>query len=243
MKLQEALLRKTIPVVINSYNQPTYLERLVESFFTQGFKNIVVVDNSSESAQLERLLIEMQVSNRAFVLKYPNNRGPRAFHLEGFYKLLPDMPHLYTDPDVEFDMLSDEFVTTLISISDKFQCAKVGSGIEIPPPDDCKEGIFPPLGLSIADNELRFWREEIEELIFQADIDTTLHLFNPKFFDSTARYFNGIRVCRAGFMIRHKPYYKCDGMPDDERDFYLQKTRWSNYFNPVQSNSIKSSKS
>lgn len=52
MNLKELFLRKTIPVIINSYNQKYYLKNIIEKLLSFEFKNIYVLDNLSNSESL-----------------------------------------------------------------------------------------------------------------------------------------------------------------------------------------------
>ena len=47
MTPREITLRSTIPLVINVFNQHHYLQRMVNQFAENGFRNIVILDNNS----------------------------------------------------------------------------------------------------------------------------------------------------------------------------------------------------
>lgn len=53
---EEVRLRKTTPVFLNSFNQPTYLAVIVAQLLENGFERIVVCDNDSRSPKLLEML-------------------------------------------------------------------------------------------------------------------------------------------------------------------------------------------
>jgi hypothetical protein len=229
LSAQEALLRKTVPVVINSFNQYYYLEKLLSQLISNNFKNLIIIDNKSTYPPLCRFLEEVESRKIAKVLTYEKNLGPRAFHLQNYHKILSGIPHFYTDPDLDLGDLSDEFVTNFMLYSEKYRAVKVACGITIPKPEECKPGNFPPHNISIIENELRFWTTEIEPGLFLAHVDTTFHLFNPLYLSSNWNFLDGIRICKEGFMVRHRPYYIASDLPDEELLYYKATTKWSNF--------------
>ena len=233
MQPKEILLRKTIPVVINSFNQPTYLKNILNKFELNYFKNFVILDNASTNTELIDYYKHITDFKNITVIYYNNNNGPRYFHLNGIYKIFNNIPHLYTDPDLDFDALSDSFLTYLFDLSNKYRIAKVGSALEIPDSLSIKPDIFfnsPANNLSVAlcEWESQFWEKELETKVFLADIDTTLHLFNPEHYNNN--FFSAVRVAHKGFIVKHLPWYKNDFMPVDEKNYYKNSnTIWSNY--------------
>jgi hypothetical protein len=67
--------------------------------------------------------------------------------------------------------------------------------------------------------EAQFWVNTVQEGVYQAPIDTTLHLFNPRLYDPQ-KFMQGLRVALPGFVVRHRPWYKDDLLPAAEWDFY-----------------------
>jgi hypothetical protein len=237
MNPKEQILRKTFPVVINSFNQPTYLKNLIFKFKKNMFKNIVIIDNASTSHELIKFYEHVKnEDSEVTVLFYNKNNGPRYFHYNNAYEILGGSPHLYTDPDIDFDLLPDDFLCTLLNISEKYKCFKVGCALEIPPPEKLKDGLsYTATHLqnkifSISEWESQFWENPIENQIYSAPIDTTLHLFNAKYFHDPSKFISGIRVARDGFVIKHLPWYKNDIIPEQEKLFYKNlDTNFSNY--------------
>ena len=145
MELKEIILRKTIPVVINSFNQKFYLKNLIEKLVVNKFKNIYVIDNKSESKELLKYYKSLDKNLNVMILYYGSNLGPRNFHINGYGEILGNLPHIYTDPDMDFDFLAENYVSELIKLSHKYRICKIGSALEIP----CEESIKINLKLKI----------------------------------------------------------------------------------------------
>lgn len=235
MDIRELLLRKTIPVVINSFNQLTYLQNIINKFRVNKFKNIIILDNDSDYPPLLEYYTELMGDNDVIVIYYNNNNGPRHFHQSGLYKLISPTPHLYTDPDLDFDLLSNNYLSTLIDISEKYGIFKVGSALELPCESELKPGLYMTMGdtgikVPLIEWESTFWVNEFEPLIYNSPIDTTLHLFNPVYFDNSTPYLIGARVAKEGFAVKHLPWYKHSFVPQEEVDYYkVRGFQYNNY--------------
>ncbi len=226
-----SILRRITPVVINSFNQPTYLKNIIRKFLDNGFVNIFILDNNSKYKPLIDLYQNLS-KNGVNVLFYNENRGPRYFHLSGMYQsYFNNIPHIYTDPDLDFDMLAPDFLSTLISISNKYSVAKVGCALKIPEDEEIVDEYIYIKELKssykIKEWESQFWINKLEESIFKANIDTTLHYFNPTHY--SGNFFDGIRVDGQGFTVKHLPWYKKNLIPKEESEFYSNHQNWSNY--------------
>jgi hypothetical protein len=235
MELQEIILRRNFPVVINSFNQPTYLKNITSKFKEFGFRNIYILDNASTNNELLKFYEELKSDLDFLTIFYNRNNGPRFFHLDDIYHILGGTPHLYSDPDIDFDFLPENFVTTLYNFSEKYSIAKVGCALSIPSDLELKENVFLRTENlekkihTIKEWESQFWLNSIEPDIYLAAIDTTLHLFNPKFFDKT-QFFSGIRIAKSGFSVKHLPWFKSDIIPESELNLYKRlATQWSSY--------------
>lgn len=230
MNVREHALRRTIPVWINSFNRLTYLENIVAKFEANGFRNINILDNNSEYPPLLAYYGKIAYpATGVVVLYYNQNHGPRYFHYHDVHRSLHhDIPHLYTDPDIDFDVLADNYLCRLLELSEMYKAPKVGSALEIPDPEQSKGG--PDGALSIRTGQESFWIEPVADDAFHAAIDTTLHLFNPKYFVDREAFIQGIRVAGPGFTVKHLPWYKSDPMPRVEYDFYMAKDNgWASF--------------
>jgi len=236
MSPREIILRKTLPVVINSFNQPTYLKNIINKFEINNFKNLIIIDNDSRNIELLDYYKNLKANSNCTILYYNSNNGPRYFHFNYQFNIFDGVPHLFTDPDIDFDILSEDFLSTLIDYSNKYKIFKVGCALEIPNKIEIKPDLFyfaPHLNgqkIPLVQWESQFWLDEIEEGIYNAPIDTTLHLFNPKYFLDRMKFISGIRIARRGFIVKHLPWYQSDCISNSERNFYKNTDKnWSNY--------------
>jgi hypothetical protein len=236
MQPREIILRKTLPVIINSFNQPSYLENIVNKFELNNFTNIIIIDNDSKNPDLLEYYIYLKDTKKYTVLYYNKNNGPRYFHFNYLFNIFNGFPHLFSDPDIDFNILNEDFLSTLLDYSEKYKIFKVGCALEIPSENEIKPDLFysPPYldgeKIPLTQWESQFWDNEIEEKVYAAPIDTTLHLFNPKYFLDRMKFISGIRIARKGFIVKHIPWYKSDFINISEREFYKNTdNNWSNY--------------
>ena len=149
-----------------------------------NFTNIFILDNNSTYKPLLAFYEELKDDKNVKIIFYNKNNGPRFFHLNCIFEILYTTPHLYTDPDIDFDYLPNEFMKTLLSVSTKYDAFKVGCALEIPNTNEINDELNIKINnkiYSITEWEAQFWKNEIEENIYIAEIDTTLHLFNPNY--------------------------------------------------------------
>lgn len=234
MNLKELFLRKTIPVIINSYNQKYYLKNIIEKLLSFEFKNIYVLDNLSNSESLIDYYKELKGNKYVTVVYYGKNLGPRSFHLDGYSEIFGKIPHIYSDPDLDFDNLSNDYVGDLLDLSHKYKICKVGSALEVPIESLQKKNIELKINgakYSISEWESQFWTHQIEPNIYFAPIDTTIHLFNPQYYKLGDPYITGIRVAKIGFIAKHLPWYESDVFEENEDMLMYKRTQtgWNNY--------------
>jgi hypothetical protein len=234
MKLNEHILRKTIPFVINSFNQKYYLKKLIDLLESNGFQNIYVVDNNSNDMELLDYYNFLSKNTRVMIIYYGKNLGPRSFHLSGYYKIFGDIPHFYSDPDIGFNEVATDYVEKILYYSEKYKIFKVGSALELPDNNERKEGlIFKAHGkeYSLNDWESQFWTNRLEEDIYKAQIDTTIHLFNPKYYKEGQLLIDGIRVAGRGYIAKHLPWYKTVNEQEIKSEIIYKSTQvgWNNY--------------
>jgi hypothetical protein len=233
MDSRELILRKSIPVFINSYNQPKYLENIIQNFKKNQFSNINVIDSCSTLAIMAPVY-EMLAKSGVHIFYYPSNLGPRHFQLSGLHKLTGGIPHIYTDPDINFSTLANNFLSRLLDLSKKYQVAKVGSALDISESIEFKNmeikvDHIPNQSFKIREWESQFWKNKIEEHVYLAGIDTTLHLFNPQYFKQND-FFSGIRVAEKGFLVEHLPWHKNNFIVGvDDENAYRSTAHYSNW--------------
>ncbi len=232
MVFQEAALRANVPVYINTYNLPTYTDRLVKSLLAAGFGKIIVIDQASDSPEMKALLTRLETLPGCRVKRRRSNRGPRYF-FDSLQFLTAGRWYFYTDPDVELPThLPADFVTKMMDVSERLCIGKVGCALDL---DDTEEPIDAMIAvqegektaMSVVDFELRYWRDEIEPSVYRADVDTTFALYNAKYF-RLWNFFAAVRMA-GDFSIKHRPWYVDKRMPVEEAAFYADRCRYSSW--------------
>lgn len=227
--LEELILRRSIPVVINSFNQYTYLRGMVERLRAEGFRNLFIVDQASDHPPLMEWLSRVGRDEHAYVLYSPTNQGPHDFFLSGRYGMFGGAPFFYTDPDLSWQKLAGNFVTRMVELVHRYRVFKVGSALTIPSLDQAKVGLQMRSKdgrlISVAEHEAQFWENEVLPGVYNAPIDTTLHLFAPQYYVQGTPLITGLRVAGEGFDLNHLPWFNNDPMPQDEYQHYLSKSR------------------
>lgn len=234
MQLQEIILRRCTPVVINSFNQHYYLKNIVEKFLDSGFQNIFIFDNASSYPELLEYLEHIKIDNRILPIYYEKNNGPRYFFQNKIYaSIFGEIPFIYTDPDLTWVKFADDYLSNLIQLSHKYKTFKVGSALTMPCANELKEGL-PKIDvggskLNVIEFESQYWVHELEPNVYNSPIDTTLHLFNPKYYNN-GTIISGLRVAGLGYEIKHTPWFKNDPCPSEEIKFYQElDSGWRNW--------------
>ena len=234
---QESKYRTSIPVYINSFNQPTYVSRIVKSFLSNGFGNIIVIDQASTGPLTIETLKTIEMDSRCKIIRMKKNKGPRYF-FDSLQYVLSGRYFIYTDPDIELpDIMPDNFMCRLIELSHQYRIGKVGCALNISDSDLFNSTTVvqehETVPLSIVDFESRYWKERVESDVYLAAIDTTLALYNTKYF-RLWNFFNALRVA-GSFTIRHRPWYKDQMIPEAEFTYYQKQCLYSSWLNKDQS--------
>lgn len=124
----------TVPILIPTFNNVTYLRRMIEQLKAYKLRNIIVIDNASTLPDMFMYLDEIE--HEATVVKLNYNDGPRAPFLNPEnYARLPDI-FCITDPDLVFnEALPKEFMFSLINATEILKVGKAGFAIDISEPE------------------------------------------------------------------------------------------------------------
>jgi hypothetical protein len=224
------MLLESVPLIIPTFNNPTFTRNFVAQSKNVGFKNITIFDNNSTYPPMLILLEELSESCK--IVRLDKNFGPHyILRTPDVYESLPTLFCL-SDPDVEYSKeLPKNFLEILFQISEEFKIGKVGFAMEVPAQDDF---INPFMKL---DNELwkmeewekQFWQKKVGSYsghdVFEATLDTHFALYNKKYFDPLDRY-RALRV--AGKLTsKHLGLYKKTEVPKEEEDFYRNSAKYS----------------
>ena len=142
-------------------------------------------------------------------------------------KIVGDM-YILTDPDIEFNKeMPDDWIESLIKISNYFQAEKTGLALLYDAPDIRTDCIC--FGKNIYDWESQYWIYKFYYKnfeIYSAALDTSTCLVNKQNKNS------GHYRVAGNFLAKHLPWHKNfeKNIPKDEYDCYLKNNVSSNYF-------------
>jgi|SRR5271165_678962 len=227
-------LQAEIPVIIPTFNSPTYLQNILQQLHDLRFQNIIVVDNASTYPPMDELLSD--ISGYVSVVRSDENRGARHVILDE--KILTLLPPLFcvTDPDLQFnDELPSDFLAELVLLTEKYAVGKAGFSLDISERYELKDEGFLINGrqYGIREWERQFWETPLEPLaggdrVYRAPIDTTFAVYNKKHF-SPENMFEAVRVA-GRYSCRHLPWEKRSIVPKAEESYYRKAaTRFGNY--------------
>jgi len=228
-----------IPILIPSWNNPTYIENIVQQLEDRNFSNLFILDNNSTSIGTKKVLQKLEYRGYE-VIYFKENFGPRyCFENQRFYEILPKY-FVLTDPDIEFSVnFSQHVFDQIILLTDSLKVGKIGLALSLEDSVEFREELF-QIGdseFTILQWEKQFWTKRMPDLRFcgyLSDIDTTFAVYNKSFFNPK-EYWKAIRISEfEGISIsaRHLPWYKNSIVPDDELAFYKAaniKRRFSYY--------------
>lgn len=222
------------PVIVNSFNQPTYLKQIVEKFGAVSVADLLIIDQASTNPELLDFLSD--IKGTATVIKLSENHGPHWFFMQGMALKMPQF-YAYTDPDLRFrDDLPVDFLDQLVALADDLGATKIGSALDV---SDIEDTIVYDIEIAgkkctTLDWEAQFWSKKVPDdqyEIYQAAVDTTFALYNRRYFDRYLKHYRDVNLydCMdtpgsfriAGpFSVIHLPWSRSDPMTAQERDFY-----------------------
>jgi hypothetical protein len=225
-----------LPVIIPAFNNPTYVRGIVDQLLRFPQLSPVVLDNGSTYGPAFDLYRSYRAAMaRVSVFMLGQNCGPRATWQDaGFLHLLPQH-FCITDPDLSLNPhLPDDFVATLIRITDAYQIGKAGFALSLSDADQMLDTPFRHAEgwFRIWESEAKHWSAPISDTrfaapLYRAHIDTTFAVYNQAWFDPV-RPFEAIRVA-GRFTARHLPWYRDNGLPAEEEAHYRRSAEFSYY--------------
>jgi glycosyltransferase involved in cell wall biosynthesis len=223
-----------VPVIINSFNQPTYLRSMLEQLSRVEHGEIVVLDQASTYPPMLEYLQELE--SELTVVRLRTNNGPHWLFTSGLALTLPKF-FIYTDADIRFpaDMPAG-FIGEMIRAVEFLQATKLGLALDISQPEAMKRANINIGGedYTFATWESQFWRHPLsvgDLQLYEAPVDTTFALYNRREFDPWARAFAKKKIfdCMdtprsyrlAGrYTSTHLPWMLDDPIPQEELDYY-----------------------
>lgn len=179
-----------IPIIITSFNQVEYLEKLINFLLARGFSNVVIIDNNSTYKPL--LDYFDAIENKVKIHRLKKNYGHLVFWKR--YDLFVKYGNGYyvvTDPDiVPLDGCPEDFMVKFQSVlSQNKNRMKVGFGLQI---DDIP--LSNPNREKVISWETKFWKTKVSEGVFNADIDTTFALYKPFYHRKNKKFKTALRT-------------------------------------------------
>lgn len=230
-----SLVPDDVPIIIPTFNTPTYLKSMIGQLEGRGWTNIIIGDNGSTYQPMLDLLDEL--SNTYHVVMWGKNKGPRVYTEDK--DICSRMPKYFivTDPDLLFNPnMPSAAMNKMRRITDTYRVSKVGLAIEIQDSEE-RERFFD------ADQvdrwEKNYWTRKITQLpevddLYAAPIDTTFCLYNRDQFLLEIDNVAGRMTCNTSairiagrFTCRHMGWWAEQPLTKDEHEFYKQTHIWS----------------
>lgn len=202
-------------VVINNRNRFTTTKKMVDKLLQLNpDEPIIILDNDSTYPPLLSWYKETMTNPkyRSVSIRFGKNEGHLAFWNLGMHNEFYGKCFVYTDSDIE---LNENFPRDWKEIMFQYWCKyqkKVALALNI---DDLPDHYR--YKNQVIRNEGRWWLDEIEDNVFNADTDTT-------FFFMEARMDNpyeSVRLSRHDLIARHAPWYHDLNNLDEEEKYYL----------------------
>lgn len=180
----------SIPIVIVSFNQLYYLEKLVSRLERVGHSYIMILDNGSTYPPLLDYLRKVQSENITVEMRKLNDGHLSFWRNKDIYERIAKGFYVVTDPDIlPLKVCPDNFVEQCLTVLLKNKSyTKVGLSLSL-------EAI--PLYYKFKDKvikwESQFWEEDLD-LGYIAEVDTTFALYKPQYIYNPVTFFKGIRL-------------------------------------------------
>lgn len=229
----------SVPVIVLSYNNHSYVKKMVDFLLSKNIKNILIWDNASTSFDTKFFLKNYSSLVDVFMSKI--NYGPRVlFENKEVYDILPNV-FVVTDPDIGLnEKLPDNFIYEMLKISERFSMARVGCALNL----DIKEknildNVYMVHGspMTIRAIENNMYKVEFAELkdsfgnkfmSYLADIDTTFVLYNKKYSIFKTKTMNYLRLDGV-YKAEHYGWYEVPPIPQNEYQYYSQQCESNKY--------------
>jgi hypothetical protein len=207
---------KKIPIIINNRNRLSYLTALISWLEKKGYHNIYIIDNNSSYPPL----LNYYHSTKYKVFRLKDNVGHLALWKTGIYNRFKRNYYAYTDPDIlPIQECPDDFMEFFMKKLDQYKSIeKIGFGLKL---DDIPEHYVDKH--KVIEWEKKFWVNEVEPGIFDADIDTTFALYRPL----TNNHLTPLKAYRTvgKYLARHLPWYENTAQPLEENEYYKRHVR------------------
>lgn len=229
------LIPEDVPIIIPTFNTPTYLTSMINQLEDRGWTNIIICDNGSTYQPMLDLLDDL--SNKYDVVLWGKNMGPRVYTEDK--DICSKMPKYFilTDPDLLFnENMPARAIDKMKRIVDMYDVSKVGLAIDINSPEE-RSRFFNAHQVDLW--ERNYWTRKLDRYpekddLYAAPIDTTFSLYNRDKFLSEIDNVPGRMTCNTSairiagrFTCRHMGWWAEQPLTDDEHEFYKNTHTWS----------------
>ena len=240
VKMKKNMTRKSntnidpysIPTVIISWNQLSFVKNMVEKL--KKYKNpIIILDNNSTFKPIFNYFKEIkeELGEKITIKLLKENYGSNVY-----LKIKHRLPKVFmlSDPDIDInEKMPENFAEILFKLSNKYRVYKVGLALELK--DKEKFVRCAKKGNPLYEYQLRYWKEKIPNKdyeLYRAAVDTTFCLVNSKYkVEGINPIMPAIRIA-GNFTARHLPWYKNllkDMIPSDELYMYFKNNKSSTF--------------
>lgn len=195
--------------IIINYNRKTLTEQTAVWCATNGLEPIII-DNSSNYEPL----LEWYAHCPFKVVRMDKNYGHKVIWSNWMFRDLGIKDkYILTDPDLDLSSVPSDFLEVMEEGLKRYpDFERIGLSLEIDDlPGDAK-------GRAVYKHEIRFWQKPLDELYFDAEVDTTFALQKICPYNT----YNSLRVGKP-YTARHLPWYYRDmsKLCEDERNYLL----------------------
>ena len=209
-----------IPIYVISYNRLDYLSQTIKWLEERGYQNIKIIDNHSTYEPLLKYL--KKVKYKKYMMK--KNWGHTVFFKAPIFFFKRNFQYfILTDPDLcPLQECPNDFIEQFCKIMNRHpEYTKVGFSLKL---DDIPEGYY--LKEEVLEWESKFYNRLIASEsqcdCYDANIDTTFALNEPRIFTSYINRYKGIRT-GVPYQVRHLPWYVTQ--QSEQEKFYIKSLR------------------
>ena len=209
-----------IPIYIISYNRLDYLSQTIKWLEEKGYNNINIIDNHSTYEPLLKYLENVKYKKYMMKENWGHNvffKAPIFFFKRNFHFFI------LTDPDLcPLHECPDDFVEQFCKTMKRHpEYTKVGFSLKL---DDIPDGYY--LKEEVLTWESKFYSRSISSgtnyECYDANIDTTFALNEPRLFTAYINKYKGIRTGMP-YQVRHLPWYVVQ--ESEQETFYKNSLR------------------
>lgn len=222
---------KTIPVIINNFNQLFYLKQLIEKLQSYSIENIVILDNNSTFPPL--LKYYEVVKNDVKVIRLSRNKGHLAFwKTKTVFKKYSTGFYVVTDADiVPIDICPEDLVEKLTKLSLKYKSyTKIGVSLKI---NDIPDHYVNKD--KVLNWEKQYWQIEKSKMVYEAAVDTTFALYRPNYIYSKQNFYKALRT-KKPYQAKHGGWYINHENLTEEQLYYSKTANSSSSWNTDKQN-------